>query len=763
MLSEIGNFFLAMALGFGIVQVLASWWGVYKGNKWLTLGKVAACFQGTCTAAAFVTLLIAFYTCDFSLLTVALHDHTQLPWYYRLSATWGNHAGSLLLFILILSSISMAFATFLQESLLKARALVFQGLLTVLFLIFLLITSNPFESLPFPLLEGKSLNPLLQDRGLLIHPPLLYLGYVGFSAPFSLALAALWGQVKAEKWMKLGRPGVLLAWSFLTAGITLGSWWAYYELGWGGWWFWDPVENASLMPWLAGTALIHTLITGKLYRWSLFLSLLTFGLSLLGTFLVRSGLITSVHNFANDAGKSWFLLWLISGIVGFAFLTWTWKAPPLKGQPLNLPSREGALLINSILLSLGLAIVILGTLYPFINQETLSVGAPYFERTFIPLMLPLFLLIPIGTFLRKEKEPLLSLLLPPLTAALGVFTLLLYFFHPTSLLALSGIGCAIWVLTGTVSAFLKKRLSLGACLAHAGVAISLLGISVGGGFRVDESKVLSYQDCLEVGGITLTLQDVQYGKETTYLFEKAILTYPGGVLFPEKRVYQPQNVLLTESAIATNGMRDLYVILGPYQDDNKWLIRASYIPLAPWIWIGGALMVLGVFVALVQKRLLSVIASHAKSRSKQPRKKNKKLVCFVATLLAMTLAASSLRASERGEAIQDVPSTESIEKRAHILAQEIRCPVCLGQSIAESDMAESDNLKTFILERLKQGKSEEEIRQELRQLYGDKILFRPPFETSTWVLWLAPFMLFFSVFIGIFGFLCLKRRQHGGS
>jgi cytochrome c-type biogenesis protein CcmF len=776
-ISEIGNFFLAMTLGFGGVQVLASWWGVYKGSKWLTLGRVAIYLQGICVACAFLTLLIAFYTCDFSLLTVVLHDHTHLPWYYRIAATWGNHQGSLLLFVLILSSISSAFTRFLHQSPLKAHALIFQGLLTILFLTFLLITSNPFESLPFPLAQGKSLNPLLQDRGLMIHPPMLYLGYVGFSAPFSLALAALWSSEKAEDWMKITRPWVLLAWGFLTAGITLGSWWAYYELGWGGWWFWDPVENASLMPWLAGTALLHTLITGKLYRWGLFLSLLTFGLSLLGTFLVRSGLITSVHNFANDAGKSWFLLCLISGIMGFAFLMWVWKAPRLKSPSLDLFSREGALLMNSILISIGLATVILGTLYPFINQETLSVGAPYFERTFIPLMLPLFLLIPIGSLLRKEKESLLPFLITPLTATLGALTFILYYLYPASLLALSGITCAIWVMSGTVIAFIKKRLSLGGSLAHVGVAVSLLGVSVGGGFRTDESKVLGYQDQLHIGEIPLTLQEVQYGKEPTHLFEKATLTYPGGVLTPEKRVYQPQNVLLTESAIATNGLRDLYVILGPYQDDNKWLIRASYIPLAPWIWIGGALMVLGAFVKLSH----SCVSRNPSSRkSGNYSRKSKNLIknwvpafagmtklgglSFVITLHAMTLATSSLRASSGGEAIQKRQgSTLDIQHRAHTLAQEIRCPVCLGQSIAESDMAESETLKTFILEQLKEGKSEEEIQQQLRHLYGDKILFRPPFETSTWALWLAPYVFFFCTLFGIFGFLWFKLRRRGGS
>ncbi len=612
MFSELGHFFLAFALGFGSVQVIASFLGSLvhasvkaSRRKWQTLGRVAAYLQGGCMGLAYLTLIGAFYFCDFSLLTVVLHDHTQLPWYYRCAATWGNHEGSLLLFVCILSGVSVVFAAFLQGPI-RARALVFQGLLLVLFLAFLLMTSNPFVALPFALAEGQSLNPLLQDKGLLIHPPLLYLGYVGFSAPFSLALAALWGGESQKEWTNFVRPWVLLAWGFLTAGITLGSWWAYYELGWGGWWFWDPVENVSLMPWLAGTALLHTLLTAKLYRFSLFFSLLTFVLSLFGTFLVRSGLITSVHSFAQSPGRGLFILSLIGMIAGFSFFMWVWRAPRLTGQPLDLFSREGSLFLNSLLLSVGLATLILGTLYPLWSEGmgwgTLSVGAPYFERTFIPLMLPLLLLIPLGSLLRHRQEALLPLLATPLTATLGALVLSLYFLYPTSLLAFTGIILGVWIMTGTSYAFFRKRLSSGAFLAHMGVAVSLLGVSGGGGFRKDETQVLGLLDTMNKGGINLTLAHVHQGRASTYLYERAKITYPGGVLTPEKRLYQPQNSLLSETAIGTNGLRDLYVTLGPYQGANRWLIRASLIPLAPWIWIGGALMVLGAGVSFFSGR-----------------------------------------------------------------------------------------------------------------------------------------------------------------
>ncbi|MBI2707549.1 MAG: cytochrome c biogenesis protein CcsA [Proteobacteria bacterium] len=730
MLSELGNLFLVLAFGFGCVQVLASSWGLKNGCKWLALGRVSAVIQGGCIGAAFLILMTAFFLCDFSLLIVMLHDHTQLPWYYRLAATWGNHEGSLLLFVLILSGVGVAFAACLPASLLRARALVFQGFLSVLFLTFLWMTSNPFTALPFLLSEGQSLNPLLQDRGLLVHPPLLYLGYVGFSAPFSLALAALWGKEEEKTWTVLVRSWSLFAWGALTAGVTLGSWWAYYELGWGGWWFWDPVENVSLMPWLSGTALLHTLLIGKLYRWSLFLSLLTFGLSLFGTFLVRSGLMTSVHSFADDPERGLFMLGLIGGIMGVAFFMWAWRAPRLASAPVSLFSREGALLLNSLFLVVGLATLILGTVYPLWREGTLSIGAPYFERTLIPLMFPLFLLIPVGSMLREKKEPLLPLLIVPLTATLGGTTLILYFLYPASLLTLLGLGMGIWVMSGTLAAFLKRRLAVGAFLAHMGVAVSLLGVSGGGGFRMDETKVLGVQESLHVGGIPLTLQEVSQGKGSTYLYEKATLSYPGGVLTPEKRLYQPQNSLLSETAIGTSGLRDLYVTLGPYQGEGKWLVRASFIPLAPWIWVGGALMVLGAVVSFARK---SVIASSAKAGRSNAGAKIKNWVASSLTLLTMTM---------------DIQA-DSLHQKAYALAQEVRCPVCLGQSIVDSETPESETLKTFILERLQKGASEETIREQLRVLYGDEILFRPPFASHTFFLWLAPFGLFVCMLLGV--------------
>ncbi|MBY0500748.1 MAG: cytochrome c biogenesis protein CcsA [Alphaproteobacteria bacterium] len=710
MIGEIGNLFLALALGVSGVQASASFWGVLrKNNRYLVLGKTTAYMQGIMILAAFITLMFAFLVCDFSLLVVALNDHTQLPWYYRLSASWGNHEGSLLLFVLILSLVAVAFALFLNDSYFRARTLTFQALLIFCFLLLLLISSNPFTPLPFSLPEGQSLNPLLQDKSLMIHPPFLYLGYVGFSAPFSLALAALWGKIDGETWATLTRPWVLFAWAALTIGITLGSWWAYYELGWGGWWFWDPVENASLMPWLAGTALLHILRTQSFYRWSLFLSLLTFGLSLLGTFLVRSGLISSVHSFAQDPVRGTFILSLIGGIIGFSLFLWVLRSPSFQSPFVELFSRKGLLFLNSLLLFVGLIILCVGTLYPLLSeglwQETISIGAPYFNQTLVPLLLPSFLLIPLGALLRDETLSLFQLLILPLTASLGAIVFLLYIYYPLSLGTILGCGLAIWVLSGSLEAFYKRRLRLGPTLAHIGVALSLLGLSVGSGLRIDETKILGLEESLTIGTKTLTLQDVTEGKTPTYLYEKATLVSGENILTPEKRLYQPQNSLLSETAILTNGFSDLYVILGPYQGEQRWLLRASLIPLAPWIWIGGFFMAAGALISFVRR---------------------KEVIIMLLTVLLMP---------------HDLDAAPD-------LYNEVRCPVCVGQSIADSEMPEAKTLKKYIDEELEKGKSAETIRDELRRRFGDNILFRPPLNQRTIFLWGLPFALFLLVLIG---------------
>lgn len=725
MLSELGFFFLIMAVGFSSVQTLASIIGVTKwNNRFLTLGKVGSYFQVCFVFAAFCTLLFAFYINDFSVSNVLFNSHTELPWYYRLAASWGNHEGSLLLFILILSTIAALFTKYLPntKTLLKERALVIQGGLIFCFLLFLLITSNPFASIPFTVSEGNSLNPLLQDRSLMFHPPILYFGYVGFSAPFSIALAGLWGEDDLKTWTAAVRPWALIAWSALTAGITLGSWWAYYELGWGGWWFWDPVENASLMPWLAATALLHALRTERLYKWSLFLSLMTFQLSLMGTFLVRSGLVASVHSFAQDTSRSLFVLFLLLATFIFSLGFWIIKGRHLQSQSLDYSSQKGILFLNSLLLFGGLCIIILGTVYPMILDGLIGakvgVGAPYFEFTFMPLMIPLLVLVPISFFMSGKKESLFPILIVPLTITLMFLASFLYLFSPPSLWVIVGFGVGIWVLGGTGFAFLKKKLSFGPTLAHIGVGISIIGVSIAGGMRTDDSKIFSLKETGEIAGIQMTLEDVKLGKESTYLYEKATLSSAKGIATPEKRFYQPQKSMLSETAILTNGFQDIYVILGPYQGDNKWLIRVSTLPLAPWIWIGGAFMALGGILSLFRRKLVLML-----------------LLCLLPTFSF---------------------AEKSLEQRAQELYEEVRCPVCTGQSIAESDNSESAALRSFILDQLEEGKSESEIRDDLRLLFGNEILFRPPLDKNTYFLWGIPFLLFLII---SFGFMWKFHRS----
>lgn len=604
MLAEIGNLFIALSLGFTCVQIGASTYN--RSPQWQTLGRVSALLQSACLTLAFLTLIMAFYLCDFSLSLVFLHDHTALPWPYRIAASWGNHAGSLLMFLTLLSWGNGVLAAFLPLPL-RSPALMIQGAVITLLLLFLILTSNPFHELPLTPHNGQSLNPLLQDKSLLFHPPFLYFGYAGFSAPFSISLAVLWLGERSVTSLSFLKPWVLIPWGCLTAGIAWGSWWAYYELGWGGWWFWDPVETISLMPWLTATGLLHTLITKQAYRWSLLLALLTFGLSLLGTFLVRSGLIISLHSFAEDPRKGYILLSLIGLIMGVALAIWALKAPRPKSSPLPFFSQDNLLLGMTLLLMIILFTLLVGTLYPLIASlmgwGPLVIDAAYFEKTAIPLLLVVFLLMPVGIILTKGRHTaLLQTLALPCTLVLSTATLLLYSFAPFSLLTFVGTLTAVWILGGTGMALWRKKLSLSAAFAHIGVGISLLGLSIGGGFREDISQPLGIHETLTVAGFPLTLTAVDQGKESTYLYEKAQMTSPAGTLTPEKRLYQPQNMLISETAIASNGLRDLYVALGPYQGNQRWLIQASFIPLAPWVWLGALLMVIGAGIGLWQRR-----------------------------------------------------------------------------------------------------------------------------------------------------------------
>jgi len=611
MIGELGQCCLIMALGFAGVQTAASFYGYAKGhNRFSVLGEASSLIQGAFVGVSFLLLMLAFYLNDYSLLSVALNSHDTLPLLYRLAATWGHHEGSLLLWVLILSLMSVLFILFQRKKLPEySLILSIQGLLTTTFLAFMIFASSPFTVLPIPFLEGESLNPLLQDRGLALHPPFLYLGYVGMSLAYSFGMAGLIRGEITSQWADCLRPWIMLAWASLSIGVALGSWWAYYELGWGGYWFWDPVENASLMPWLVATALIHTIkVTkkqGRLVFTTVFLSLLTFILSLLGTFLVRSGMISSVHAFATDPLRGTLILWILVFYVTIAACLLLLRGRRLaQTPPLILFSREGAMLLCAMALSLGCAIVILGTFYPLIVElwggGPLSIGAPYYMTTFVPFMVPLLALMPLGLFMVWQHHSLniaMKTMAPVLSFPLFILVIVIYLAPPAHFISYMGLVLALWVIAGS-ALYIYKRQKWGTGLAHMGFGIAALGMVVASTWEDSAQEPLGIGESLTLKNFTGTLSQVSQETGPNYRLEKGEFLIskdgtPLTTLTPEKRLYTPQNTLLSETSIYTNGLYDLYGVLGAYQGDNRYLVRLQFHPLIGWIWWGAVLMALG--------------------------------------------------------------------------------------------------------------------------------------------------------------------------
>jgi cytochrome c-type biogenesis protein CcmF len=639
---ELGHFALCLALIVALIQASLPLWGAARGDgRLMLLGTRAAQGLFALVAVSMGALLYAHVTSDFSVLNVAENSHTLKPMLYKITGLWGNHEGSMLLWVFILTLMGALVAT-LGRALplaLKARTLAIQAMISVGFLAFILFTSNPFVRLYPPPAEGNGLNPILQDPGLAFHPPLLYFGYVGFSIVFSFSAAALIEGRVDEGFAHHVRPWVLAAWIALTLGIALGSWWAYYELGWGGFWAWDPVENASLMPWLAGTALLHSVSVlekrGSLRSWTAFLAILAFSLSLLGTFLVRSGLITSVHAFANDPERGIWILALLGLSVGGAVALFAWRAPKLQGGgSFAWVSRESFLLANNLLLTTAAATVLIGTLYPIVLEALtgarITVAGRYFPYTFGPLLALLFMLLPVGSLATwKEAEPraLLKKLWPVLTLAAlgagGAAMLLpahaLYGAFWFALAAWLIAGSALdlgrrlrWGEGGAKAAF--SRLShipgptAGYLIAHAGLGVLLCGIA---GMTAGQQEVLAALapgEQAQLGALTLTLESVTLSPGPDYIAERGQIRVEkaGAViahLFPARRFYPVQGRATTEAAIRTNVLRDLYVVIGEGQGTPKRYAVHAYInPLAPLIWIGAAICALGGAVSLLARR-----------------------------------------------------------------------------------------------------------------------------------------------------------------
>ena len=653
MINELGHFALALAFGLALIQALMSLVGAHRlDGRWISLGRRATYLQFLALTLAFAALTKAFIVSDFSLAVVAENSHSAKPLVYKIAGVWGNHEGSILLWVLILALFGAAVGWFGKSlpATLQARVLGVQGLIGLGFLAFILATSDPFtRMLPAPL-DGRDLNPLLQDIGLAIHPPMLYLGYVGFSMAFAFAIAALLeGRVDAA-WGRWVRPWTLVAWIFLTAGIALGSWWAYYELGWGGWWFWDPVENVSFMPWLTGTALLHSAIVVEkreaLRSWTILLAILTFSLSLIGTFIVRSGLLTSVHAFAVDPERGVFILILLAIVIGGSLLLYAWRAPDMKGGGFFAPiSREGALLFNNLLLATATGTVFIGTLYPLfieaLNGTKISIGPPFYNQTFVPLMMPLVLAMGLGPFLPWKRADLIKMIgrLKLVLVLVAFLALLLLWRDVKQWQPIAGISVAAWVIFASVSelagrvGLFKSTLSqtfsrlkglpkavFGMFLAHVGLAVAMIGMFGSSYWTEEFIGVMQPGESHTLAGYSFEFKELKNLQGPNYQAREAkIIVRNNGDLIakmsPEQRFYPVRQQNTTEAAIKTTFLGDIYVTIGEIQEQGV-VLRLAFRSLVPWLWFGAMLMVLGGLLSLFDRRLRLAV----------PQKKNKPAV-----------------------------------------------------------------------------------------------------------------------------------------
>ena len=647
MIPEIGHFALLLCLPIAIFLASIPLLGAILGRPlWMRLGPLLALGQWLFLLLAFICLTHSFLTDDFTVKLVAMHSNSALPWYFKLSAVWGNHEGSLLLWVFILASWTLAVA-YASQSLpldMRARVLAVLGMISIGFLLFIIFTSNPFERLLLnPVADGNDLNPLLQDFGLIIHPPMLYIGYVGFSVAFAFAIAALMTGNLDAAWARWSRPWTNIAWAFLTIGIALGSWWAYYELGWGGWWFWDPVENASFMPWLAGTALIHSLAAtekrGVFRSWTVLLAILAFSLSLLGTFLVRSGILVSVHAFASDPTRGLFILAFLVLVIGGSLLLYAVKAPAIRSNAkFGLLSRENFLLVNNILLAIALSVVLLGTLFPLassaLNLGSYSVGPPYFNAMFVPLSLPMIVLMGIAPYISWKRSNKISAAIPKwliaafvalLLAGLATLSLSNQYQQDFNWLAFITLVVSLWLITSTaLHMFSKakhqqglltgfKRLSVSywaMVIAHTGIAVAAIGIGLTSVYEQQKDVRMLLGDDISVSGYRYQLTAINTFEGPNFSGTRGDITVFDGdtvitVLQPEKRFYYAARNVMTEAAIDPGLTRDLYVALGEELEEGAWAVRVHVKPFVRCIWLGALMMAFGGLLAVTDKRYRS--------------------------------------------------------------------------------------------------------------------------------------------------------------
>lgn len=629
MIPEFGHYALILALCIAIIQGILPLVGAHQGRReWILLARPAAQSVFLLLAIAFVILAWSFYANDFSVLYVAEHSNSQMPVIYRLGAVWGGHEGSLLLWIFLLSTWTFLVAQ-LSKSLdefMVARVIGVLGLVTIGLLLFVLTTSNPFERLLPAAQDGRSLNPLLQDPGLVFHPPMLYMGYVGFSVAFAFAIASLLSGRLDAAWARWSRPWTTAAWVFLTLGIALGSWWAYYELGWGGWWFWDPVENASFIPWLVGTALLHSLAVtekrGGFKSWTVLLAITAFSLSLLGTFLVRSGVLTSVHAFATDPRRGIFILIFLVLVVGSSLTLYAWRAPKSTlGGKFSLTSRETFILLGNVFLVVSAASVLLGTLYPLLidalHLGKISVGPPYFNSVFVPIMIPLLVLMGIGPWTSWKNSNLFDVIKRLWIAALVAViaaALIPFVMGEFSWLSSLGFLLAFWVIASGVLQIIRQakagkptRSFIGMQVAHLGIAVFVIGVTMVGAYQEEKDVRMLAGESVSVGGYDIQLKSVSAVPGPNYKAMQGtfLLTRNGkleATMYPEKRSYFSSTMPMTEAAIDAGLTRDIYVSLGEELEDKAWAVRVYYKPFVDWIWGGCLLMALGGILAMSDKR-----------------------------------------------------------------------------------------------------------------------------------------------------------------
>jgi cytochrome c-type biogenesis protein CcmF len=656
-ISELGHFSLVLALILALVQSTVPFIGALRGDdRLVAIAPYAATTQFLLVGLSFAALVHAYVVSDFSLLNVVQNSHSAKPLLYKITGTWGNHEGSMLLWVLILALFGALVAVFgvnLPERL-KAMVLAVQGWIAAAFLLFILFTSNPFLRVTQPPFEGDDLNPVLQDIGLAIHPPLLYLGYVGCSISFAFAVAALIdGRIDAA-WARWVRPWTLAAWMFLTLGIAMGSYWAYYELGWGGFWFWDPVENASLMPWLSATALLHSAIVMEkreaLKIWTILLAILAFSLSLVGTFLVRSGVLTSVHAFATDPTRGVFILGILCLFIGGALTLFAFRAGALAPGGIFAPiSREGALVVNNIFITAAAATVIVGTLYPLVLEavtgDRISVGAPFYNLTFAPIVVPLLMLVPFGPMLAWKRGDIgaaAERLMVAFGLAIIAGIVAAFLSGGGPVLALFGIGLGVWLIAGALSETASRiklgqaplaesmrraaglpRAAYGSTLAHAGVGVMVIGIVAATAWPTETIRTMKPGDSVEVAGRSITLDGFLPRAVSNYRENAVRFTVREGgstvaIMEPSKRQFTVRATETTEAAIKTFGLSQLYVSLGDIGEDGTTTVRIYWKPLVTLIWIGPLIMALGGLVSLSDRRLRVGAPSPARRAASVP-------------------------------------------------------------------------------------------------------------------------------------------------